>query len=72
MILVDIEDVRFIGTGQMVISVNHAMQEVSTLIVSFIEGLFVAYIVKELESQKIEMCEMLITSPARGCLLGLV
>ncbi len=54
LIFVDIEDVRFIGTGQLMISLNHFTQKVTMSIVIIIEGLFVVFIIKELKFQFVE------------------
>ncbi len=55
LILVDIKDIRFIGTGQLIMSLNHATQIVTTSIDILIQGLFFVFIIKELKIQTIEM-----------------
>ncbi len=57
LIFVDIEDVRFIGTGQLMISLNHVTQKVTMSITIIIEGLFVVFIIKELKFQFVEKRE---------------
>ncbi len=56
----DTKDVRLIQTGQITVSLDHAMQKIMMFIVTFIEGLFFVFIMEELKYQRIEASNMLI------------
>ncbi len=56
----DTKDVRLIQTGQITVSLDHAMQKIMMFIVIFIERLFFVFIIEELKYQRIEASNMLI------------